>query len=314
MSDRRPLRCECVPLANQEVTLQIDGREVTRWHGSHSAPRPFFFPIVGPSQTWLTRMGHPGAPNHDHHRSVWMAHHSVSGIDFWSDGPSARVRQLRWLALEDGDEEGRFGFELEWIDAGHDPRPLMRQILLGAFLPDAGEQWMLELQAEFLPTSDVLELGKTNFGFLAVRVARSISAAFGAGTLLDSEGRRGERSIFGQRARWMDYSGPARAGKTAQMHDVGITVMDHPSNPTHPCHWHVRNDGWMGASLCYGGPIVIEKAKPLLLRYLLWIHDGAAPVESIESRWSTFAARKPLLLKRRPRPHHHYGIVRASED
>ncbi len=312
MSNHSLSRCEIVPLPDQQVRFQIDGREVTCWHGSHSAPRPFFFPLLGPGDTWLTRMGHPGAPNHDHHRSVWFAHHHVSGIDFWSDNTSSRVRQQRWLAFADGDEECRFAFELDWLDAGHDPQPLMKQTLLGAVIPDEDQQWLLEFQAEFTPTSQMLELGKTNFGFLAVRVARTISAVFGGGQLRDSEGRVGERAIFGRRARWMDYSGPARSGQTGQARTVGICIMDHPDNRTHPCHWHVRDDGWMGASVCFAEPIMIEPTRPLSLRYQLWIHDGPCDPAAIERRFVSFAGRHRLELTKRPRPHEHFGITRAD--
>jgi hypothetical protein len=67
-------RCQVVPLPGKQVAIGIDGRECLRWHGGDGAPRPFFFPLIGPSGLPLTRMGHPGAPNHDHHRSIWFAH------------------------------------------------------------------------------------------------------------------------------------------------------------------------------------------------------------------------------------------------
>ncbi len=311
MSNQALHRCEFIPLPDRRVRFQIDGREVACWHGSNSAPRPFFYPILGPGDTEVTRMGHPGAPDHDHHRSVWFAHHKVVGVNFWADTTPAVIRQARWLAYEDGDREGRFGFELEWLD-GHDPRPLMKQTLLGALIPAEDGQWLLELQAEFTPTSETLELEKTNFGFLAVRVARSISAAFGGGELVDSEGRRGERAIFGKQARWMDYSGPARSRATNTSREVGICLMDHPHNPTHPCHWHVRSDGWMGASVCYAEPVVIERVRPLLLRYQLWIHDGLCDQAAIDKRFDTFASRPALKLERRPRAYSQWGISRVS--
>ncbi|MCA9217951.1 MAG: PmoA family protein, partial [Planctomycetales bacterium] len=78
----KPPRCEIVPLADSEVSLRIDGIEKTRWNFGSQYPRPFLFPFYGPSGASLTRMGHPGAPNHDHHRSIWFAHHSIDENDF----------------------------------------------------------------------------------------------------------------------------------------------------------------------------------------------------------------------------------------
>ncbi|MDA1231849.1 MAG: PmoA family protein, partial [Planctomycetota bacterium] len=71
----KTLRCQIVPLVSHQVSFQIDDREVLRWNSGLDYPRPFFFPVVSPSGAMLTRMGHPGAPDHGHHQSVWFAHH-----------------------------------------------------------------------------------------------------------------------------------------------------------------------------------------------------------------------------------------------
>ncbi|MGB1817136.1 MAG: DUF6807 family protein, partial [Rubripirellula sp.] len=55
-------RCQVVPLPQKQVAFVVDGQERLRWHASDDAPRPFFFPLTGPSGLPLTRMGHPGAP------------------------------------------------------------------------------------------------------------------------------------------------------------------------------------------------------------------------------------------------------------
>ena len=98
-------RCQIVPLPDHQAAFQIDGAERVRWHFGPQYPRPFFFPLLGPSRQPLTRMGHPGAPDHDHHRSIWFAHYKVLGIDFWSDRTTARIEQKHWLAYEDGPME-----------------------------------------------------------------------------------------------------------------------------------------------------------------------------------------------------------------
>lgn len=304
-------RCEVVPMSDDSVRFQIDGRHVTSWHFTEEAPRPFFYPLMGPGDTELTRMGHPGAPNHDHHRSVWFAHHKVLGIDFWGDLTDAVIRQSQWLAYEDGNEEARMGVKLLWQD-GHDPSPLLQQTLLVAVIPHQQDQWILELQSTWMPNSEEIELEKTNFGMIAVRVARSISAVFGKGKLQDSHGRIGERAIFGKRAEWMDYSGPARCGGAKSERVVGVTLFDHPQNVGYPCHWHVRDDGWMGASVGFAGPIQIRKTEPLVLRYQLLVHDGDCDAKANKECLQAFANRPPLTLVTRPAPHHQFGITRTG--
>ncbi len=220
-------------------------------------------------------MGHPGAPDHDHHRSIWFAHEKVLGIDFWGDRTPARIRQKQWLAYQDGDDEAIMAVLLGWYD-GHDPKELLTQEVVAAIRPAGDGGTLVELQSTFTPTAESLELGQTNFGFLAVRVAKSISAHFGGGRITSSEGGKNESEIFGKSAHWMDYSGPVQRNTADNVgSEAGITYFDHSTNPGHPTRWHVREDGWMGASVCRTGPLVIHRAKPLVLRYLLHAHAGA---------------------------------------
>src|SRR5262249_1560363 len=170
---------------------QIDGGERLRWHFGPSYPRPFFYPLVGPSGAALTRMGHPGAPDHDHHRSIWFAHHKVQGVDFWGDRTTARVRQKAWRAVHDGDAEAALAVTLGRSDR-HDPRELLEQELVAAVRPGPDGETFVELQSTFKPTAESIEFGQTNFGFLAVRVAKHLSAHFGDGVITNSDGASGE--------------------------------------------------------------------------------------------------------------------------
>lgn len=323
MSELFP-RCQVIPLPGHQVSVRIDGTERLRWHYGPSYPRPFFFPFNGPSGQSLTRMGHPGAPNHDHHRSVWFAHAKVLGIDFWSDNTTARIRQKEWLVFEGGDEQAILAMRLGWYD-GHDPKELLEQIVVAIARPGADGETLLELQNEFRPTSESLEFQRSNFGFLAVRVARTISEHFGQGLLTNSEGLIGEKdkagqpNIFGKAARWMDYSGPVSltpgvAGKGAEPGVVteGITYSDHPTNPGFPNHWHVREDGWMGASLCMHGPLETRKTAPLRVRFLLHAHSGAIDARRANEIAEQFASWPRFDVIRSSKPHQFYEVAEAG--
>lgn len=299
-------RCTLLPLPDHQVAFHIDGHERLRWHYGAQYPRPFFYPIVGPaSGLSLTRMGHPGAPDHDHHRSVWFAHNKVLGIDYWGDKSPARIRQLDWLAYQDGDDEAIMAVKLGWFD-GHDPKPLLEQELIAAVRPGPERESYVEIQTSFTPTAQSLEFGKTNFGFLAVRVAKAISGAFGNGTLTNSEGQIGEPAIFGKPAKWMDYSG-VQPGNYPE----GIAFFDHPSNPGHPTAWHVRADGWMGASACFHGPRTITKTEPLTLRYLLHAHRGGVDATREAASFAAFAKRPPFALVKAPAKYTAWGVRRV---
>lgn len=308
-------RCEVVPLADHQVSMQIDGEEKLRWHFGKQYPRPFFFPFRGPSGAMLTRMGHPGAENHDHHRSVWFANAKLNGLDFWSDLGGTQIQQKHWYAYRDGDDEGIMSSVLGWYDG--DGNEVLEQDVVAAIIPlDDGEH-ALELQITMRPPKGVteVELQQTNFGFLAVRVAKGISAHFGGGKLTNSESDEDEENIFGKPARWMDYSGRVASGMGKQRKTVveGITFFDHPSNPRYPTHWHVREDGWMGASFGMKEGYKITAAKQLTLRYLLHAHSGGydhAKAEAVEKR---FAKRLGFEVSKSTRKHRQYEVARKSQ-
>lgn len=264
-------KCTVTPQSGHEAAFALGGKESARWHFGGDYPRPHFFPLNGPSGIPLTRMGHPGAPDHDHHQSVWFAHHDVDGVTFWANKPGGgRIRQKDWLCYEDGDGQALMAVRLGWF-AGEPERELMEHTLVVVNRAAEEGGHTLELQSVFRAVKGPVKLGKTNFGILAVRVAKSISAVFGGGELTDAEGRSGEPAIFGKRAMWMDYSGPVADGVVE-----GVTFFDHPRNPRSPTHWHVRADGWMGASFCMAEAFTIAPDSPLQLRYLLHAHRGGA--------------------------------------
>jgi len=304
MPDSVP-RCRVVPLPDEQVSFVVDGAERLRWHFGARHAGPFFPPrVAGPGSDPLTRMGHPGDPSHDHHRSVWFAHEKASGVNFWSLGAPGRVRQLQWLAYRGGDDEAVMATRLGWFD-GHDPKELLVQDLVAAVRGDeAGTT--VELQSAFTPTSETLEFGQSNFGVIGVRVAESISVVFGGGTITGADGKTGERDLFGRANPWVDDSGPMPGGRTE-----GITLFDHPSNPAHPAKWQIREDGWMGPSLCRDAPVTISRASPLVVRYLLHGHSAAYDAARSEEIFRDFAGRPGFVIEKAARPHRAFEVRRA---
>lgn len=312
-------RCTILPLPDDQVSLRIDGVERTRWHFGAAYPRPFFYPLLAPNGHSVTRMGHPGAPNHDHHRSVWFAHADLLGRDFWSENGGTRIAQPQWYAYQDGDEQAVMGVELRWLD-GHDPRPLLQTEVAAAIAPIDDHRWTLELQLTLGADAEGVEFRKSDFGLLGVRVAKSISAHFGGGTITGADGRRDEPDLFGQPNRWLDYSGPVAAGSPESSLDsprfdsvAGVTVMDHPSNQSHPAHWHVRRDGWIGPSLSRHGAVLVSPDRPLVMRYLLLIHDGPYDPQLSTETFDRFAASAPWQRRAAAAPHLQWAYSREGE-
>jgi Methane oxygenase PmoA len=286
---------QALPLPRHEVAFTRHGKELTRYLFDPDGKRTFFYPIQGAAGRSLTRMGHPRDPqSHSHHNSVWISHHQVNGVDFWGDQGKGRIEQKRIIRLEDSDHEALLQAELHWLNG--DEQPLIKEIRTMRVQALDEHQWWLLIDLELQPALNTpVTLGATPFGFLGVRMAKTIGVHDGGGTIRNSAGQVDEAGVFRQPAKWVDYSGPITSDSNA-----GITLMDHPQNFSHPTPFHVRDDGWMGASPTLTTDKVLEPGQPLLLRYALFVHSGVPSVESLEKQFATFAATEnpPNINKR----------------
>ena len=275
-------RMQAVPQPYHQVSFQRDGKEVARYHFGRDLDRPFLFPVIGPSGRSLTRMGHPHDPeSHGHHNSVWVSHNDVNGTDFWSNNRGGRIIHQRVEKLDDGPDRALLITHNAWT--AKDGKVLLkdrRQIAAYALPKD---ELFIVVDLELAANDADVTLGKTPFGFFAVRMAKTLGVHDGAGTIRNSEGGVNEKGVFWKRAKWMDYSGAITPDAVE-----GITLMDHPSNPNHPSIFHVRDDGWMGASFTQDAPRTIKLGEPLKLRYGLWAHAALPDPKAIEARWEAF--------------------------
>ncbi len=280
-------RLQVIPMPYDQASFQRDGVELTRYHFGPGLHRPFLFPFIGPSGRSLTRMGHPHDPeSHSHHNSVWISHHDVNGTNFWSDGGKGKIRHKRIVEFEDSDEHASLVAENEWVN--NDGKIMLLETRrVTAYLLTNGE-WLLTIDMVFKANNGTVTLGKTPFGMIGVRMAKTIGVNDGGGKIRNSEAAVNEKEVFWKKARWVDYSGAITNGKIE-----GITLFDHPDNPNFPSNFHVRNDGWMGASLTFDGPREIRLDMPLHLRYGLYVHSDMKSSEAIEAEWRRFIKIPP---------------------
>ncbi len=265
-----------------QASFQRDGVELTRYHFGPGLHRPFLFPVIGPSGVSLTRMGHPHDPeSHSHHNSIWTSHNSINDTDFWSDRGKGTIRHKRIVEFADSDESAHLVAENEWVTS--EGKVLMIETRRVTVLPLPGSEWLLVIDMEFKAKDQAVTLGKTPFGMIGVRMAKTIGVNDGGGTIRNSEGGINEKEVLWKQARWVDYCGAVTDDKVG-----GITLFDHPGNPNHPSYFHVRNDGWMGASLTFDAPREIRPDKPLRLRYGLYIHRDMKSSDAIQTKWKQF--------------------------
>lgn len=279
---------QAVPQAGRQVSFQREGIELARYHYGPEHKRPFVFPLIGPAGRSVTRIGHPHGPQgHSHHLSVWVAHASVNGVSFWEDrGKAGRIVHQVIEPFFDSPDEAAVQTVNGWIDQSGKVVLTDRRRTAVQVLPN--DEWLLVVDVQLMAKNEPVTLGKTNFGLLSVRMAKTIGVHDGGGTIRNSAGAVNEREAFGQPAKWVDYSGPITATATN-----GATLFDHPANPNHPTRYHVRDDGWMGASLTFDQARTIPAGQTLQLRYAVYVHDGMPSMPALQRQWEAFA-RKPM--------------------
>jgi len=111
--------------------------------------------------------------------------------------------------------------------------------------------------------------------------------------MVDSEGGRGERQVWGHRASWVDYFGEIEGEK------LGIAILDHPTNPRHPTYWHSRSYGLFAANI-FGwhdflndktadGSMALDPSHALRFRYRVIIHAGDYQSATISDEYMKFS-------------------------
>lgn len=263
--------------------------------------RPFLYPVIGPAGLPVTRNWpmsfQPGeAKDHPHHRSFWYAHGDVNGHDFWSESSRAgRIEHVYFQEIVSGAEWGRI---VAWnrlvakngAVVGTDKREITIYNR-----PDSERQ--IDFDITFLASHGDLVLGDTKEGSMAIRLAPTmrLKGEVAQGRIVNSEGLR-DGETWGQRAKWVDYSGPVQ-GKT-----VGVAIFDHPDNPRHPTWWHVRDYGLFAANP-FGihnferkekglGDYRVPASKSAQWKYRFFMHLGNAKEADVESKYAEYTQTK----------------------
>ena len=256
-----------------EVT--IDGRPFTAFNYAKDLPKPFLYPVIGPTGAAVTRhypmkevASEPAKRrDHPHHRSIWTAHGDVRttdfskpGTDYWAEDkpgtekPSKGLQKVaRIVRVHGGPVFGLSEADIEWITpAGKKELSETRTCI---FYKTPDDQRIIDVKVVLKFTeSDVMFADTKEGGILSLRVATSMDE-IGGGKMVNARGQTGMNECWGQPAEWCDYVGPVD-GRT-----VGIAVFDGPTNLRHPTRWHIRNYGLYTANPFMAGAVTREQKK-----------------------------------------------------
>lgn len=187
------------------------GQEISRYYFGKDLYRPFLYPLIGPSGKSLMRMGYLcDANGHSHHNSLWVSHHVVDGVGFWNDSKSSEGRIVHQKVLRQTKTPTmkRSSKSNAWVDGAGCGKTLLEEKRTMRFRPQADGQWLLVLDISFSAPKQAVTLGKTNFGFTGVRMAKTIGVNDGGGMIRNSEGAINEPQVHEQAGPLVRLFGP----------------------------------------------------------------------------------------------------------
>jgi len=286
---------------SQGVSLMQNKELVVRYEFV-SGSKPIVYPIVGPGGTNMTRdfpmkpADKGGTKDHVHHRSLWMTHGEVNGIDFWMEGEKAGRIVHDAVVSSDVDQSGaKLVTTANWVTP--DNKVLLRESRSMTVNGDDNTR-SIEFEIDLTAGDEKVHFGDTKEGSFGIRVPDSMAVDTKlGGTILNEHGEH-DGEAWGKKSRWVDYSGPVTDPKTGTEKVVGISVLEHPASFGHPCRWHVRTYGLFAANpfgqyhFIGGEPTpghTLAAAETIHFQYKVLLHSGNANVESIEANWKQFA-------------------------
>ena len=268
-----------------KLRVQINGKLFTEYC-CQNVPRPYFYPLLGPDELPMTRRwplekSTDEQHDHPHHRSLWYAHSSVDGLDFWTEGSNAcKIVHQKFLDIQSGKKSGLIRSTDNWL--ARDGTIVCKDVrsLRIYDRPDDQRLFDFDITLQAPPDKPVI-FGDDKDGTMAVRVAESMRLKHqnspGDGHIVLSTGIR-DGAAWGKRADWCDYYGQVN-GKI-----VGVAIFDHPDNLGHPTWWHVRDYGLFAANP-FGihdfekkpkgtGNFTLPAGQSITFRYRFYLHEG----------------------------------------
>ena len=243
------------------LEVAVDGAHWCDYHYAAHPVRSYLHPVIGPygipmTRAWPLQDGVPGEEHdHVHHRSFWVAHGLVNGVDFWTEAEGHGFQAHGGFeAVHSGPAFGRIVQRVSWRkDDPATGTPLLEERRTLTFWNTPASARLLDLTVAFHAAHGAVTFGDTKEGGLcSVRVPEAIKGTRD-GVISNAYGGIHEAENWGQRAPWVDYSGDVSdlndpSDPSGTRRTVGVAIFDHPRNPHYPTHWHVRGYGLFAAN------------------------------------------------------------------
>jgi len=256
-----------------KVVVTVGGKLFTCYKFDKSQKYPYFWPVNGPAsgKSVTTETSQP----YPHHHSLFFGCDRVNGGNYWQESNEhGQIVSQGPKLIEASGKRVIFTDKCLWQRGTNEPVILdLRRVVITA--PSEALRFIdFEISLESLTDVEIL---KTNHALFAARVVPELSVKTG-GTLINAEGKTGEKGTWGVASPWCDYSG-TREGVTE-----GIAIMQHPDNRWFPSKWFTRDYGFFSPTPMFwleDGRLELPRGQTLTLRYRVVVHSGDAKTAGI---------------------------------
>lgn len=286
------------------IFVSIDGKPFTTFFMSGpEVPKPYLHPLRSASGKIVTRSfpmetiaGEP--TDHQHQRGVFFGHMIVNGTNFWANEFDYKDKNLGKIVLKEvneakgGRKSGSIVASFNWLN--ENGKLVLTEKRTMKFYADPVLR-VIDFEFLLIPNGKVT-FGDEKDGFFAIRVNPAIQEEKGSGKMTNAEGKEGEKAVWGQPSKWVDYAG------TLDGEQLGIAMFQHPSNLRYPERWHARGYGLFAVNPFLLSQVVndktqkahyvLEAGETLRFEYRVVIHPGNTKAAEIESLYQKYLKRQ----------------------
>ncbi len=265
---------------NSKIDVLINNNLFTSYILSQDEKYPFFFPVNGPSNASVTSMRNA---NYPHHSSLFFGCDKVNGGNYWQEGlERGQIVSIRADVIESGNDKVIIENECIWRRPNANaPIKDIRKITITA---PSKEMYQIDFDVTLEMLMDVI-IEKTNHSLFSGRMDADL-AVINGGTMINSNGEKGEKDTFGKKAAWIDFYGK-RGDK-----QEGMAIMQHPSNEWYPAPWFTRDYGFFSPTPMYwpqnDKETSLKKGQTIKLKYRVLVHSGDTSAAKIAEQFEKY--------------------------
>jgi Family of unknown function (DUF6807) len=308
----------------RRVDVTIDGKPFTSYIWPTTLKKPVLYPIRTAKGTLVTR-GFPLDPrpgervDHPHHVGLWLNHGNVNGLDFWNNSDAIKpadapkmgtIVHRKIVHAKSGADQGTLTVETAWMT--HDGKQLLKELTTFTFRGGADSR-TIDRVTTLTALDQQVVFKDSKEAFMGMRVTRALEQpadkaetftdASGkatavpvldntgvTGKYVSSEGKEGD-AVWSTRGKWTLLGGSING------EPVTLAILDHPSNPGYPTHWHARGYGLFAANPLGDKELnettsfdfTLQAGQSVTFRYRILVLSAVPSRERIERESNAFA-------------------------